>query len=267
MKTFLFAWNPNKWNWKYLEDSVLQIEQVGSFSERWSVASHKKIKPGDRIFLMRLGKEPKGIIASGYVSSPAYLSDHWNDDKKLTNYVEINFETIINADIDPILKLDVLKEGNLGKFNWTPQSSGIEIFPEIVDELEEKWFQHLLTNKKQFAKFINTNIDEQKVFTEGSSNQIVITKYERNPYARKLCIEYYGLACFVCNFDFEKTYGEIGKGFIHVHHLNQIADIGTEYKINPINDLRPVCPNCHAMLHKRKIPYTIQELKQKLNFK
>lgn len=265
MRTFLFAWNPNKWDWKNLDDVILQIEQVGYSSERWTVASHKKIKSGDRVFLMRLGKNPKGIIASGYVSSPAYLSDHWSDDKKMTHYVEIDFETIINADVDPILKLEDLKEGNLGKYKWTPQSSGIEITPDIVDELEEKWFQHLLENKKQIKKFINVDFDEQKVYTEGSPNQVLVTKYERNPYARKLCIDHYGLACSVCNFDFEKTYGDIGKGFIHVHHLNQIADIGTEYKINPINDLRPVCPNCHAMLHKRKIPFTIEELKQKLN--
>jgi 5-methylcytosine-specific restriction protein A len=61
--------------------------------------------------------------------------------------------------------------------------------------------------------------------------------------------------------NFGDVYGEIGKGFIHIHHLIPISEIGTEYKINPITDLIPVCPNCHAMIHRTKQPLTIQELK------
>ena len=63
----------------------------------------------------------------------------------------------------------------------------------------------------------------------------------------------------------EKTYGEIGKKFIHIHHLVKISDIKEEYMIDPIEDLRPVCPNCHAMLHKKEPPFTIEELKGMLN--
>ena len=84
---------------------------------------------------------------------------------------------------------------------------------------------------------------------------------ERNPHARKKCIEHYGLSCVVCDFNFEKVYGQIGKEFIHVHHLTQVATIKQEYKVNPIQDLRPVCPNCHSMLHKQNPPLTIDELK------
>ena len=62
------------------------------------------------------------------------------------------------------------------------------------------------------------------------------------------------------NFDFEKVYGEVGKEFIHVHHLKEIASIGENYQINPLTDLRPVCPNCHAMLHRKNPAYTIEEL-------
>ncbi len=73
--------------------------------------------------------------------------------------------------------------------------------------------------------------------------------YERNPYARQRCIEHYGCRCSVCGFDFEKVYGEVGSGFIHVHHLKPLSEIRKEYVIDPIADLRPICPNCHAMIH------------------
>jgi len=96
---------------------------------------------------------------------------------------------------------------------------------------------------------------------EGRTKSVLVNIYERNPKARKLCIEFYGLICSVCEFDFEKKYGALGRGFIHVHHLRDLALIEKEYEIDPIKDLRPVCPNCHAMLHKSKPAYPIEELK------
>lgn len=63
-------------------------------------------------------------------------------------------------------------------------------------------------------------------------------------------------------FDFEKTYGELGKGFIHIHHVTPISNRDGRYEIEVENDLFPVCPNCHAMLHRRKdSTLSIEELK------
>lgn len=67
--------------------------------------------------------------------------------------------------------------------------------------------------------------------------------------------------CSGCGCNFEKKYGEIGKGFIHVHHVKQVSDMGKDNKIDPIKDVRPVYPNCHAMIHKQRVPYTVNELK------
>src|SRR5215510_687494 len=72
---------------------------------------------------------------------------------------------------------------------------------------------------------------------------------ERDPIARQRCIELYGYRCSVCKFTLEEVYGEIGREFIHVHHLRPLSGIAEEYEIDPVEDLRPVCPNCHAMLH------------------
>ena len=98
-----------------------------------------------------------------------------------------------------------------------------------------------------------------KNLREGSKKIISVNSYERNPKARTECIKKYGVNCSVCGFNFESTYGKRGEGFIHVHHLVPVSDIGDEYEINPITDLRPVCPNCHAMLH-RKGNISIEEL-------
>ena len=97
---------------------------------------------------------------------------------------------------------------------------------------------------------------------EGIKKKITVNAYERNQEAREKCVKHYGYKCAVCEFIFENKYGDIGKNFIHVHHLKQISTIGKGYQISPINDLRPVCPNCHAMLHRRNPPYSIYELKK-----
>lgn len=98
---------------------------------------------------------------------------------------------------------------------------------------------------------------------EGALRQVTVNAYERSPRARAECIEYYGAKCSVCDFEFKILYGEeLGAGFIHVHHVKDIAQIGEEYEVDPIKDLRPVCPNCHAMLHKRKPAMHPDELRK-----
>ncbi|USX08236.1 HNH endonuclease [Paraburkholderia fungorum] len=105
--------------------------------------------------------------------------------------------------------------------------------------------------------------DDRK-FLEGATRQVLINQYERDPRARSACIRHWGTACYVCGFDFQKAYGDMGRGFIHVHHLTDIASIGAQYEVDPRADLRPVCPNCHAMLHTRRPAMNIDELKSML---
>lgn len=95
---------------------------------------------------------------------------------------------------------------------------------------------------------------------EGNKYQVTVNKYERNPINRQLCLAENGYKCKICGFDFEEVYGTIGKGFIHVHHITPVSQVGPGYMINPSKDLIPVCPNCHAMLHRAKPPYTPEQV-------
>ena len=97
---------------------------------------------------------------------------------------------------------------------------------------------------------------------EGATHQIWVNAYERNPAARRACIAHYGTGCIVCGFNFGQVFGELGEGYIHVHHLLDLASIGEEYEVDPIDDLRPVCPNCHAMLHREAPAMSIEKLKE-----
>lgn len=71
-------------------------------------------------------------------------------------------------------------------------------------------------------------------------------------------------AVAVCSFDFEKFYGSIGKNYIHVHHVVPLSEIKKEYKLDPIKELIPVCPNCHAIIHRTQPALTVEQLRNHL---
>jgi 5-methylcytosine-specific restriction protein A len=267
MKTFLFAWNPDKWQWDSLSGLIDQVTHIGKATERWTISAHRQVQVGDRAFLMKLGRQqPKGIMASGFVASAPFKSEHWAAPGKMVWRVMIDFEQILNPNSESLLDNNLLKQGKMKEFNWSPFSSGVVVPTRIATELEKQWFT-FLNGRAAGIDTLVENESTQESFLDGAANQMLTTRYERNPYARKVCLRKFGHACSVCGFDFEQAYGSIGKGFIHVHHLNQLSQVGKEHILDPMRDLRPVCPNCHAMLHKRKRPYSIEEMKNILQEK
>lgn len=103
---------------------------------------------------------------------------------------------------------------------------------------------------------------EDNAYEEGRVKKVEINRYERNPINRELCLAANGYTCNICGFNFEKKYGVIGHHFIHVHHIVPVSQMHAAYKLNPIKDLIPVCPNCHAMLHRKDPPLLPEELRQ-----
>jgi len=106
--------------------------------------------------------------------------------------------------------------------------------------------------------------DEEVGGVEGALLRVTINVYERDPALRIACIEKHGTTCVVCGFNFAKVYGDIGRDFIHVHHLVALGGVGRAHRVDPVRDLCPVCPNCHAMLHQQRPPLSVDELKQRL---
>lgn len=106
-----------------------------------------------------------------------------------------------------------------------------------------------------------SDVHEALSFSEGKPVKALTERIERNPAARQECLRAYGTNCFVCDMDFESDYGHIGRGYIEVHHLKPLSLLHGEHRIDPVKDLRPLCPNCHSMIHRRTPPFTIEELK------
>ena len=104
------------------------------------------------------------------------------------------------------------------------------------------------------------NDESEEYFNEGKAKRVFVNIYERDKNSRKKCIEYYGYRCFACGLIMTKIYGEIAENFIHVHHLKELSNIKEDYSVDPIKDLRPLCPNCHAIIHRKTPVLSIEEL-------
>ncbi len=127
--------------------------------------------------------------------------------------------------------------------------------PEVAQAIENlRW-----TDGNQ--TMIPEEITETTRLYEGTVRSISVNAYERSAVAREKCILNFGSKCSVCDTILADVYGEIAQGHIHVHHLRQLSDINSEYQVDPIQDLRPVCPNCHAIIHMSNPPYTIEQVK------
>lgn len=150
----------------------------------------------------------------------------------------------------------VLSSGKQSKtekgFLWT-------MHPQLAQALEELGIVSVT------GSALPEEVNPECVYIEGATKQVTVNAYERNKEARDECIAHYGAKCSVCCFDFGQTYGKVGVGYIHVHHLRQLASIGEEYAVDPIKDLLPVCANCHAIVHRRTPPFSVEEVQAMLN--
>lgn len=99
---------------------------------------------------------------------------------------------------------------------------------------------------------------------EGAMMRVAVNRYERSRMNRATCVTHHGVSCSVCGFNFARVYGKLGEGVIEVHHKIPVSQMGGAYRINPVTDLAPVCPNCHTMLHRQDPPLSIEALRQLL---
>jgi 5-methylcytosine-specific restriction protein A len=99
-------------------------------------------------------------------------------------------------------------------------------------------------------------------FPPHAATAIEVSRYERDADARRVCVAFHGTSCAACGFSFEAAYGDAGAGFIQVHHVVPPEMLEGAYTLDPVADLVPLCPNCHAMAHAGVAsPRTVSELR------
>ncbi len=104
-----------------------------------------------------------------------------------------------------------------------------------------------------------------EIITEGGIKTVVNKVANRSKKLRKAAIEHFThdgiIKCDCCNFEFKSFYGnKYGSSCIEIHHLKpilQYAEMDETQTIEAaLQNLLPVCPNCHRVIHKNHITYS-----------
>jgi 5-methylcytosine-specific restriction protein A len=164
VSTYLLTWSPKKWQWEDLSRRIREIKKNGRCVTDWSCGNNKSIAKGDRLFLLRQGEEPRGIVGAGFSDSEPFEGIHWREEKaragRTTMYLAVRWETLLNPERESIFPRAWLNEGLLSKVNWNTQISGINIRPEAAEVLEERWADFLGGRGKGFSLFRDDRHDE-----------------------------------------------------------------------------------------------------------
>lgn len=394
-RTFLLTWNPRRWRWDDYAEEARRVSVGGTVRRQWSIGVRRDLPLGSRLFLLRQGEEPRGVIGSGHAVTPVAEAPHYAPDRAANGDMRLavgfEFDRLLDVAVSPPLPRGALEAEPFRQVNWSTQGGGIAIPHEVASALERAWADHLgIDIKPQFvvgALYTRFDIlarlgmpvkrggdpftgyfrsgrefflfptigeagatghnydngwegdvlrwyakndtrlshpiiqqmlsDEANVhifarehqrepfryegfgravsfedqspvlirwsvsgrsdalarspvvhfdgsYREGARQTVTLSKPERDPLARAACIAHHGDKCCVCGFDFGVVFGPLGEGYIHVHHLDPLGQADREREVDPVHDLRPVCPNCHAMLHRRDPPIAIDELRDLL---
>src|SRR5688572_16326434 len=106
LPTYLLTWNPNRFAWHALNKEAAAVARGEKLASRWSCGNTTTIPEGARFFMHRQGDPPRGIIASGWVTSGSYRDLHWDEERarrrEETNYVDIILDSLLDAEAEPL---------------------------------------------------------------------------------------------------------------------------------------------------------------------
>ncbi|WP_374163808.1 HNH endonuclease [Arcticibacter sp. MXS-1] len=160
-----------------------------------------------------------------------------------------------------------------------PQFSG-KMIRQSIEELaapetkrEDVWwlrFDYRLSENLQTDYWLFIDILQSLIYLllpyesegefEGQSVEELSKSYERSKVNRALCLAFHGYDCKACGANMRELYKGLKSDFVHVHHLNPISASGL-VRPDPINDLVPLCPNCHGVAHLRNPPFSVEEIR------
>lgn len=252
MTNWIVPANPNLYN---VRSAFSELQTL-----HWNIGKMKSIKDGDHVYIYE-SHTSKEIIIKATVIKSDVTRNHIDDSKytlgdkdfsKLGPWMELK----IDNELDYDLTLSKLRAHGL-KGNI----QGIRSMPDGVSS----YIDGILDNSNDYR---NAFSDTTTTFQDGKITRTYSTKYERNPKNREAAINYLGLNCQVCGFNFSSTYGDIGKDYIEVHHLKPLYTLDTPKTIDPQKDLAVLCANCHKMIHRkisdRNTILSVEELKERL---
>lgn len=254
MTAIMLGWDPDRregWQFAYAS-AVDAIRADGVASVSWPVSGSSGAAGVD-VWIVLQGGHERGLLGHGTAASdvrgPAGQSP--DDDGSLP--VDLDLLLPRGEHIPELVLLD-----RVPGIEWgADPTSGTLLAPEDALLLRAVWAEHAPSSAVDPVTPIPGTLPMSAL------TRVVVNRYERDPDAVRLCLAHHGTSCAVCGFNFEETFGAAGRGYMQVHHIVPGSRMDADYVLDPLTDLVPLCPNCHAMAHRRSPePYSSAELRR-----
>ena len=249
----ILGWNPRdvgRWDYRAV---VEHVAEAGRHLERWNAGQHPDILPEAEVWLLLEGSTDasSGLIGHGVVMSVP------EDDRELGDggaYFSIAFDALLP--LGEQIRADILSAA-VPAIPWGGVAAGpVAVPPQAEAELRKLW------REQGPAAAIRHTALVPGAYPPGAVTRIEVNRYEQDPDARRVCLAFHGTSCAACGFSFEASYGEAGTDAIEVHHAVPPVMLEDGYRLDPVADLVPLCPNCHAVAHLGVAsPRTVSELR------
>ncbi|WP_258802304.1 HNH endonuclease [Pseudarthrobacter sp. NS4] len=244
MAAVILGWNADRWDrWNY-RAVVEQVLESGRFPDRWDVGPNWSIQPETEAWLLFQGTSEAGtgLIGHGVVLSETLEAEHLPDAGSGGRYAAVVFDALLP--LGEQIRSDVLIEAVPG-IPWVDalHRPVVSVPPSAEPGLRQLW-------RDLGPAAIEPTELVPGTYPLNAISSIVVNRYERDPDARRVCLAFHGTQCAACGFSFEASYGDIGEGFIHIHHTVPASLLASGYELDPVADLVPLCANCHAMAHR-----------------
>ena len=278
-------WHPSKFSGgtetnQVLESLGFKIISTGTRQQEYPIVSHSWELFSETVAIKHLDKSAFLHHGTGipFEIRPFFgLEDFFDEEKRQISLLYKGQQYEAHFQLDPQLKrvrlfwkadfVDLLKNSLPGWFVAFSKGKDVDAEPPIMRfEMTgvDRKYEVALIFPDDIEQDIESEISEEyQPKKEGTVKLYYGKRYERDPANRKKALEIHGVNCVVCGFNFEKVYGERGKGFIEVHHAQPLGSLDEEQIVDPLTDLVPVCANCHRMIHRRKEDIlTIEKIKK-----
>jgi hypothetical protein len=266
--------------WKTVQVRMgLEESRNGQLFDHAASKQFRKIRPGDTVWIVNIERGTHRFLLVGRLEVGMVCGQR-TAERRLgrTTLYEAPFHVLaIDGSEEPIREIPLDPVARRLRFVSPEPSDRLtittgqidqqqvrrlrELTPETVDLFEQLWRAASGGDSRRSGNDGEERIPN-RAYIEGGAVKVLANRYERDREARDACIAHYGTACSVCDMEFSKTYGDLGAGFIHVHHHVLVSSRGKRYRVDPIEHLIPVCPNCHAMLHMGNTPPSVDKLRQ-----
>lgn len=257
MSGALLGWDPvwpEAWQPDY-HDAAAIASEAGFFRAVWDVSAAAGLEPGSDVWFAVSG-ERAGVAGHGIVvSAPYSVADPQGDPETRLHLADVDIDILL-----PLDELVTVAELPAELAGLLPGPAGVSVLSRRTgEELRRAWSRSTANGRAESPIPLPGSLPAPAV------RWSLASRYETDPDAARVCRAHHGPACSACGLDPEAVYGPEAAGVLQVHHIVPAGLISDSYELDPVSDLVPLCPTCHAVAHSGfPDPYTPAELRRLL---